>query len=96
MASSATVQVRIDPILKTKTEKMLQEMGLTMSTAFTMMCKQILNQRRLPFDVIAPPAENIDHEAKMAAFHAFEKLEGILPSDFDCDKALEESRRERS
>ncbi len=87
MSASATVQVRIDPQLKARTEQILQEMGLTMTTAFTLMCRQILNQRKLPFEVVAAPfQENVSMSAT-ATFEDFKKLRGIIPADLDCNKS---------
>ena len=95
MSASATVQVRIDPQLKARTEQILQEMGLTMTTAFTLMCRQILNQRKLPFEVVAAPLQESVSMNATATFEDFKKLRGIIPADLDCNKALEESRLER-
>lgn len=58
--ASATIQVRMDSNLKAETEFVLQSMGLTMSTAIHLFCHQIINQRRIPFDIIAPDIPNAE------------------------------------
>ncbi|MGF2384817.1 type II toxin-antitoxin system RelB/DinJ family antitoxin [Lentilactobacillus otakiensis] len=50
-----TVSVRIDPDLKKQTEKMLDSMGLTYSSAITMFSKAIVNEGKIPFEIKADP-----------------------------------------
>ena len=56
--STATVQVRIDSALKKETEATLKSMGLSMSTAIHLFCRQVVNQGRIPFDIVAPTIPN--------------------------------------
>ncbi len=56
--STATVQVRIDSALKKETEAALKSMGLNMSTAIHLFCRQVVNQGRIPFDIVAPTIPN--------------------------------------
>ena len=58
--ANATIQVRIDSDLKSETESVLQSMGLTLSTAIHLFCHQVINQRRIPFDIIAPEIPNAE------------------------------------
>ncbi len=58
--ANATIQVRIDSNLKSETDSILQSMGLTMSTAIHLFCHQIINQRRIPFDIVAPDSPNAE------------------------------------
>ena len=51
--ATANVQVRMDEDLKKSTEDTLKSMGLTMSSAITMFCRQVVNQGRIPFEIIA-------------------------------------------
>ena len=67
-ASTSIVQVRMNTEMKKATEQMLKNMGLNMSTAVNLLCKQILVQKKLPFEVIAVPnavtekaLDDIDH-----------------------------------
>ncbi len=55
--ATANVQVRMDSDLKKATEETLKSMGLTMSSAITMFCRQVVNQRRIPFEVLAGEEE---------------------------------------
>ena len=51
--ATANVQVRMDTALKQSAEETLKSMGLTMSSAITMFCRQIVNQGRIPFEIVA-------------------------------------------
>ena len=50
---TATIQVRMDSALKKETETALKSMGLSMSTAIHLFCRQVVNQGRIPFEIVA-------------------------------------------
>lgn len=56
--ATVNVQVRMDADLKRSTEDTLKGMGLTMSAAITMFCKQVVNQGKIPFEIIAGHTPN--------------------------------------
>ena len=56
--STATIQVRMDSALKQETEAALKSMGLSMSTAIHLFCRQVVNQGRIPFEIVAPHLPN--------------------------------------
>ncbi len=58
MSKTATLTVRLDPVLKKQTEKVLSEMGLTPSQAITLFYYQVKNQRALPFEIKLPKQPN--------------------------------------
>lgn len=51
----ATVSFRMDDTLKKKTETILDELGLNMTTAMTMFAKTIVREQRLPLDLSIDP-----------------------------------------
>ena len=57
MSKSANVFTRVDPIVKAQAEMILEELGLSMSTAMGLFLKQIALQRGLPFEVKLPRNE---------------------------------------
>ena len=57
---SATIQVRMDSALKKETETALKSMGLSMSTAIHLFCRQVVNQGRIPFEIVAPSVPNAE------------------------------------
>ena len=56
--ATSTLQVRIDADLKQEAETALKSMGLSMSTAIHLFCRQVVNHERIPFDIIASPRLN--------------------------------------
>jgi DNA-damage-inducible protein J len=57
MAKEATVRARLEPRLKSETESLLHDLGLTASQAITLYYRQILLRRGIPFDVALPNAK---------------------------------------
>lgn len=53
MAKSANVNFRMDAELKKEMEAICNEMGITMTSAFTMFAKKVVREKRIPFDVEA-------------------------------------------
>ena len=54
-AAKANVNVRIDAEIKELATQMLDSMGLDQTTAIDMFFRQIVAQRRLPFQPVLPP-----------------------------------------
>lgn len=54
MPKADTITMRVDPELKRQAEKLCSEMGLTLSTAYTMLLKAIVRTRSIPFEIKAP------------------------------------------
>lgn len=57
MAKEATVRARLEPHLKSETERLLHQLGLTASQAISIFYRQILLRRGLPFEVVIPNAK---------------------------------------
>ena len=51
----AQINIRIDDELKEKAEFLFDELGLNMTTAFTMFLKTAVRQRGIPFDLNIDP-----------------------------------------
>ena len=54
MAKTAVVRARIEPNLKTESEYILRELGLSPTEAVTLFYRQIKMRRGLPFEVTIP------------------------------------------
>jgi len=63
--AQAMVNFRMDADLKKKMEQTCKDMGLTMTTAFTIFANRVTKDRRIPFDVEADP-DPFYSEANMA------------------------------
>lgn len=55
MAQSVNVNFRMDADLKKSMEEVCSEMGLTMTTAFTIFAKKVSREKRIPFEISADP-----------------------------------------
>ena len=55
MANAVNVNFRMDPDLKRNMEEVCAEMGLSMTTAFTIFAKKVSREHRIPFEVSADP-----------------------------------------
>ena len=53
MANAVNVNFRMDPDLKRSMEEVCAEMGLSMTTAFTIFAKKVSREHRIPFEVSA-------------------------------------------
>lgn len=52
------INIRIDSELKTQMEKICDELGINITTAFTIFAKKLVREQRIPFSVsIAPDSE---------------------------------------
>lgn len=49
------VNFRMDEKLKKDMEKACEEMGLSMTTAFTLFAKKVSREKRIPFEISADP-----------------------------------------
>lgn len=55
MPETTMVNFRMDADLKKNMESVCKDMGLTMSTAFTMFAIMVSRERRIPFEINADP-----------------------------------------
>ena len=49
------VNFRMDSELKKRMEKICSDMGMSMTTAFTIFAKKVTKERRIPFEITADP-----------------------------------------
>lgn len=64
----ATINIRVDDALKNKTENILSELGLNMTTALTLYLKAIVRIKGIPFSIELPNNETLE------AFDEVEKI----------------------
>ena len=53
--AQAMVNFRMDEELKRSMENICQDMGMSMTTAFTIFAKKVTKERRIPFEISADP-----------------------------------------
>jgi DNA-damage-inducible protein J len=51
VAKTETIRARVDPALKGRAEAILDRLGITPTAAITMLYRQIVMRRGLPFEV---------------------------------------------
>ena len=59
--AQAMVNFRMDEELKSGMEKACKDMGMSMTTAFTIFATRVSKERRIPFDVTADPDPFYSH-----------------------------------
>ncbi|MCC6299494.1 MAG: type II toxin-antitoxin system RelB/DinJ family antitoxin [Anaerolineales bacterium] len=70
MTKSKLIVVRVDPKLKRETEKILKDLGLTVTQAITLFFNEINLRKALPFAVAIPNTETARAiESALAGVH---------------------------
>ena len=62
------INIRMDDELKKSMERTCQELGMNMTTAFTIFARKMSRERRIPFEVSVDPfysKSNMDHLTKV-------------------------------
>ena len=65
--ATTSVTIRIDEQLKRQAEVLFADMGMNMTTAFTIFTKAVVRQGRIPFEVAADPFFNETNQAHLKA-----------------------------
>ena len=60
MSKTATIRARIEPQLKSEAENVLRQLGLTATQAIILFYRQLVLQRRLPFELVLPNAITLE------------------------------------
>lgn len=69
MAQAVNINFRMDADLKKSMEQTCSELGMSMTTAFTIFAKKVSREKRIPFDVSVDPfysEQNIRYLEKIA------------------------------
>mgnify|MGYP001041027973 CR=1 FL=1 len=80
--AQSMVSIRLDENLKKSMEQVCQELGMSMTTAFTIFAKKMSREKRIPFEVSVDPfysANNLEHlQRGIAALNAGKGIEHEL------------------
>lgn len=63
------INIRIDSELKKQFESFCEDMGMTMTTAFTLFAKKAVREYRIPFEIGGTNPNAVTHAAIEAADH---------------------------
>ena len=84
--------VRFDEKDKAEATSLLASMGLTLNAYLALSVKQLLNQRRIPFDIV-PPNPVPNEQTRRAIVAAAAEETGLIADDArkfeDVDKAMD-------
>ena len=60
--AQTTVTIRMDDALKANMEQTCQELGMNLTTAFTIFAKKMCREKRIPFEVSVDPFYSEDNQ----------------------------------
>lgn len=79
--STTSITIRMDDSLKKQAEALFDDMGMNMTTAFTIFAKAAVRQGKIPFEVVGDPFYNEFNQARLRRAAA----------DLSCGKGSEHS-----
>jgi len=97
MAATKSLSIRIDADLKKESESILSKLGLSTSTAVSMLLKTIVRNRAVPSELFSIGADNSKSgpstkHLTMSEMDVPEYEEGLVPNE-ETIAAIEEGRR---
>ncbi len=63
--ATTSVTIRMDESLKKQAEKLFEEMGLNMTTAFTIFTKAVVREQKIPFEITVDPFYSDSNQAHL-------------------------------
>ena len=84
------VNFRMDEELKKSMEQVCKEMGLGLTTAFTMFAAKVSKERRIPFEVAADPVPNAETLKAIEEVRKMKKNPSLGKSYTDVDQMMKE------
>ena len=63
---ATTLTMRVDPVLKAQAEELFENMGLNLSTAYTLFLKAVVRTKSIPFPITADPFWGKKNQAYLA------------------------------
>lgn len=83
--AQTTVSVRMDDALKHDFDTVCNDLGLSMTTAITMLAKKMTREKRLPFDVSIDPFFSDENMARLRRSIAQMEATGGTVHEVDLD-----------
>ena len=87
--AQTNVNIRIDETLKQEFDRLCQDLGLTMTTAFTVFAKTAVRRRGIPFE-IAMDIPNAETIAAIEEVQAMKKNPSLGKAYMDADVMMKE------
>lgn len=83
--AQTTVSVRMDDALKRDFDAVCNDLGLSMTTAITMLAKKMTREKRLPFEVSVDPFYSEENMARLRRSVAQMEATGGTVHEVDLD-----------
>ena len=83
--ATTSITIRMDENLKKQAEALFEEMGLNITTAFTIFTKAVVRQGKIPFEIAADPFYSEANQARLR-----EAVEGLKARQGIVRKTIEE------
>lgn len=83
--AQTTVSVRMDETLKKDFDRICNDLGLSMTTAITMLAKKMTREKRLPFEVSVDPFYSEENMARLKKSIAQMEMTGGTVHEVDLD-----------
>lgn len=83
--AQTTVSVRMDDNLKKEFDSVCNDLGLSMTTAITMLAKKMTREKRLPFEVSVDPFYSDENMARLRRSIAQMEKTGGTVHEVDLD-----------
>jgi len=96
MARTADLHIRIDPETKTGAEQLLADVGITITDAIIIFLRQMVYQRKMPFEISVPAHKQDDTDsiyltmADPSKAPVLGEMKGLIKMSPDFDEPLEE------
>ena len=84
------VNFRMDEKLKKSMEQACRDMGMGMTTAFTIFATKVSKERRIPFEVAAEPQPNVETLEAIEEVRRMKKDPSLGKSYNDVDQMMKE------
>jgi DNA-damage-inducible protein J len=68
--SQTMVSIRMDEDLKASMESVCRDLGMNLSTAFTIYARKVCREKRIPFEVSIDPFYSDENQRRLAAITA--------------------------
>ena len=81
MGKTATIQTRVDPVIKKKAQEVLRRLNVSMSEAISMYLAQIALQRGIPFEIKIPndlTVQTLEAAEKGEELHGVDSVERLF------------------
>ena len=90
MAKSATISMRIDGLLKSETETIFQQLGMTTTEAIKIFLSAVRNRKGLPFQVQVVSEQAFPLELRKKALDAITGAYPMMTSSADFSRKKQE------